>query len=66
MRTDNLIQQKSFAFAIRIVNAYSFLINDKKEFIYRNKCFAAVLRQELMRKKLSEANQKPILFQSFP
>ena len=33
MKQDNIIQQKSFAFAIRIVNVYKFLIADKKEFV---------------------------------
>jgi four helix bundle protein len=30
---DNIIQQKSFAFAIRIVNAYKYLQTEKKEFV---------------------------------
>ena len=29
----NLIKDKSFAFAIRIVNLYKYLTNDKKEFV---------------------------------
>jgi four helix bundle protein len=33
MKTNNIIQEKSFAFAIRIVNAYKFLISEKKEFV---------------------------------
>ncbi len=33
MKTNNIIQEKSFAFAVRIVNAYKYLINEKKEFI---------------------------------
>ncbi len=33
MKTNNVIQEKSFAFAIRIVNAYKFLTNVKKEFV---------------------------------
>jgi len=33
MKKDNVIQQKSFAFAIRIVNLYKYLISEKKEFI---------------------------------
>lgn len=31
MKTDNIIQEKSFAFAIRIVNFYKFLNSEKKE-----------------------------------
>jgi four helix bundle protein len=33
MKTNNIIQQKSFAFAIRIVNLYKFLITEKKEYV---------------------------------
>ncbi|MDD2306152.1 MAG: four helix bundle protein [Prolixibacteraceae bacterium] len=33
MKTDNIIQDKSFVFAIRIVNFYKFLIAEKKEYI---------------------------------
>lgn len=33
MKTNNIIQEKSFAFAIRIVNAYKFLTDEKKEFV---------------------------------
>ena len=30
---ENIIQQKSFAFAIRIVNSYKYLQTEKKEFV---------------------------------
>ncbi|MCC7333040.1 MAG: four helix bundle protein [Flavobacteriales bacterium] len=33
MKTNNVIQEKSFAFAIRVVNAYKFLTTEKKEFV---------------------------------
>jgi four helix bundle protein len=33
MKSDNIVQQKSFAFAIRIVNVYKNLISEKKEFV---------------------------------
>lgn len=33
MKSDNIIQQKSFEFAIRIVNLYKYLTSEKKEFI---------------------------------
>jgi four helix bundle protein len=33
MKSDNIVQQKSFAFAIRIVNVYKYLISEKKEFV---------------------------------
>ncbi|MCC6250837.1 MAG: four helix bundle protein [Bacteroidia bacterium] len=33
MKEDNVIQTKSFAFAIRIVNTYKILRNEKKEFV---------------------------------
>jgi four helix bundle protein len=33
MKNDNIVQQKSFAFAVRIVNLYKFLCEEKKEFV---------------------------------
>mgnify|MGYP006371666711 FL=1 len=30
---ENIIQQKSFAFAVRAINTYKFLTQEKKEFI---------------------------------
>jgi four helix bundle protein len=33
MKTNNIIQEKSFDFAIKIIHLYNYLINDKKEFV---------------------------------
>ena len=33
MKRDNIIQEKSFAFAVRIVKLYKFLCEEKKEFV---------------------------------
>jgi four helix bundle protein len=33
LKTDNIVQQKNFAFAIRIVNAYKYLKSEKLEFV---------------------------------
>ena len=33
MKSNNVVQQKSFAFAIRIVNVYKYLTLEKKEFV---------------------------------
>ena len=33
MKTDNLIQQKSYAFAVRIVRMCQFLVETKREFV---------------------------------
>ena len=33
MRNENVIEQKSFDFAVRIVNLYKYLSADKKEFV---------------------------------
>jgi hypothetical protein len=32
MKKDNVIQIKSYAFAVRIVNVYQYLCEDKREF----------------------------------
>ena len=36
---NNTIKNKSFAFAIRIVNTYKFLVNEKKEFVLSKQLF---------------------------
>ena len=33
MKQNNIIQEKSFAFAVRIVNLYRYLCEEKKEFV---------------------------------
>ncbi len=33
MKSDNIIQNKSYKFAIRIVNLYKFLVDKQKEFV---------------------------------
>jgi len=33
MKTSNIIEEKSFKFALRIVNLYKYLISEKKEYI---------------------------------
>ncbi|HLW41142.1 MAG TPA: four helix bundle protein [Flavobacterium sp.] len=33
MKSDNIIQIKSYAFAVRVVKVYQFLSNEKKEFV---------------------------------
>jgi len=33
MKNENIIQEKSFAFAVRIVNLYKYLCEEKKEFV---------------------------------
>lgn len=33
MRNDNIVQQKSYAFAIRIINAYKYLLAEQKEYV---------------------------------
>lgn len=33
MKTNNVVQEKSFAFAIRIVNAYKYLKSERQEYV---------------------------------
>ena len=33
MKSNNIIQEKSFAFAVRIINLYKYLTTEKKEFV---------------------------------
>ncbi|MDR2937670.1 MAG: four helix bundle protein, partial [Prevotellaceae bacterium] len=33
MKTENVIQKKSFAFAVRIINLYKYLCDEKKDYV---------------------------------
>jgi hypothetical protein len=33
---DNVLQDKSYAFALRVIKAYKYLCDDKKEFVLSN------------------------------
>ena len=33
MKRENIIQEKSFAFAVRMINLYKYLCEEKKEFV---------------------------------
>jgi hypothetical protein len=33
MKSENVIQEKSYAFAVRIVNLYKYLVDEKKEYV---------------------------------
>ena len=33
MKKENVIRNKSFAFAVRIVNLYKYLVEEKKEYV---------------------------------
>ena len=38
MVTDNITQDKSYSFAIRVVKAYKYLTNEKKNLFCQNNC----------------------------
>lgn len=41
---DNIIKNKSFAFALRVVNIYKFLIDEKKEFVLSKQFYDPALQ----------------------
>ena len=58
---ENIIQQKSFAFAIRIVELFKFLQTKRKNLSYPNKYFVPVQVSEQTSKSLSEVLDKDFL-----
>lgn len=64
MKKDNIIQQKSFAFAIRIVNLYKYLTTEKKNLFFQNNFWGVEHPLEPTLKNLLEDNQKKIFFQN--
>jgi four helix bundle protein len=56
MRSKNVLKEKSFDFAVRIVNLYKYLIDDKKEYVLskqllRSGTAIGALHREAERKK---------------
>lgn len=43
---ENVVKDKSFAFAIRIVKLYKYLVEEKREFVFQNNYFVPVLLLE--------------------
>ena len=40
MKDHNVVQEKSYAFAIRIVNLYKYLCSEKKEYVLSKQVFS--------------------------
>lgn len=60
MKTDNVIVEKSKAFALRIIKLYKYLCNEKKEYILSKQILRAVQVSVQMLKKLSEVKARLI------
>lgn len=64
--SDNILLDKSKAFALRIIKMYKYLTEEKKEYIYfLNKFFVLELALVLMQEKLLEVNLRLIFMQSY-
>lgn len=51
MKTENVIQEKSYAFAIRIINLYRYLTEKKVNMFCQNNYYGVELLLERMLKK---------------
>ncbi len=58
---ENLVKEKSYKFALRVINLYKYIAETKKEFVLSNKFLDVVLQLVLILKKRLEDNQKKIL-----
>ena len=64
--SENILLDKSKAFALRIIKMYKYLTEEKKEYIYfLNKFFVLELALVLMQEKLLEVNLRLIFMQSY-
>lgn len=59
---ENLIQRKSFLFAIRIVNLYKYLTTEKKEFVLSKQIVRSGTSIGANIEESIEVNQKKILY----
>jgi hypothetical protein len=46
MKTQNILKEKSFLFALRVIKCYKFLQTDKKEFVLSKQLLQAALLLE--------------------
>jgi four helix bundle protein len=63
---ENIVQKKSFEFAIRAVNAYKYLTGEKKEYIISKQFLRSGISvgAKILKRRLAD-NQKLILFPSY-
>lgn len=61
----NVVRQKSFDFALRIVETYKYLSKEKKEFVLSKQMLRSELRLAQTLKKLKLLSQKPNFPQKF-
>jgi four helix bundle protein len=59
---ENVLKEKSFSFAIRIVNLYKFLKNEKKEFILSKQLLRSGTSIGAIVEKVIFASQKKNLY----
>lgn len=59
-----MVQQKSYAFALRIIKAYRYLGEEKKEFVLANNYYAVEHPLAQMWKKPLAGKQKKIFTQN--
>ena len=65
MKTDNLLQQKSYAFAVRIVKMCQFLTDTKKEFVLSKQVLRSGTSSPLTQFNLSKPRQPTPRLQNF-
>ncbi len=56
---ENVIKTKSFAFAVRIVNVYKFLISEKKEFVMSKQLLRSGTAVGALYREAEQAESKP-------
>jgi hypothetical protein len=61
MKSENVIQEKSYAFAVRIVKLYKYLVDEKKEYVLSNK---QLLRSVTALRKCYFPNYRFIVYHS--
>ena len=59
MMKENIVKNKSFVFAIRIVKLYQYLCNDKKEFVLSKQLLRSGTSVGAMVREAEHAEYKP-------
>ena len=65
MVKDNVLYEKFYSFAIRVVKAYQYIVNEKRNMFFQSNCWEAEHPSEQMLPKPMEQFQKSISLQKF-
>lgn len=66
VKKDNVLQKKSFSFAVRVVKAYKYLVEKNRSVFFQNSFYGVAPPSEPMLKKQLERKAKQNFLPNYP